>query len=306
MADNQSIWRRVLDELLKGVRHFWMTATALAKDPRAFFAQYFASAGARFNEAPQGTGAITFPYMQPFAFLGYAIGISAAVLTVTQYAILDIARREAHRFQPGFTNVLEQVRGADPAREAAKRGVLYIDFGALTGIPILDPTIADAAQFAAYALFAVLLWNLAQRLGEGNWPTFAKVDAMAQGREHAGTGAPKELTVKAIVHCFAYLVGLVLFAQAAVHFVLAVLQLTVGIGLQAFMAVDAVTSLAFGLYILAMPAFVLSDIFDIRQSTLIKATLWAFGIWVVGGVILGLILNASGVWIRNFGLHLGL
>lgn len=298
MSDNQSIWQRVLDELSKGARHFWMTAMALATNPRAFFTQYFASTGTRFNEEAAGRGAITFPYMQPFAFLGYAIGISAAVLTVTQYAILDIARREAHRFQPGFINVLEQARDADPAREAAKRGVLYIDFGALTGIPLLDPAIADAAQFAAYALFAVLLWNLAQRFSEG--------DGLARGREYVGTGAPKDLTVKAIVHCFAYLVGLVIFAQAAVHLVLALLQLTLGIGLQAFMTLDALSSLAFGIYILAMPSLVLSDIFRVQQSTLIKATLWAFGIWVVGGVILGLILNAMGIWIRNFGLHLGL
>jgi hypothetical protein len=296
MSDNQSIWRRVLDELVKSARHFWMTATALAKEPRAFFAQYFASAGVGFNEEPSAKGAITFRYMQPFAFLGYAIGISAAVLTVTQYAIMDIARREAHRFQPGFINVLEQLGNADPAGEAAKRGVLYIDFGALTGIPIIDPAIADAAQFAAYALFAVLLWHLAQRLGAGDEP--------ARGNKAAG--AQEELTVKAIIHCFAYLVGLVIFAQAGVHLVLGILQLTVGIGLQAFMAADALGSLALGLYILAMPAFALSDIFHMRRSTLIKATLWAFGIWVVGGVILGLILNASGVLIRNFGLHLGL
>jgi hypothetical protein len=293
MVQDRSFWQDVLAQITKRARQFWVTATALATDPKAFFAQYFTAAGTRFNETPPDRGAAPFPYMDPFAFLGYAIGIAATVLTVTQYAILDIARREAHRFQPGFPRLLEELRDADPARLAAKRGVLYIDFGALTGIPILDPAIGDAVQFAAYALFAVLLWNLVQRFSET-----AKLSALAP--------AANELTLKAIIHCFAYLVGLVIFAQAAVHLVLGLLQLTLGIGLQAFMAIDALSSLAFGIYILAVPAFVLSGLFAVQQSVMIKATLWAFGIWVVAGVILGLILNAMGIWIRNFGLHLGL
>jgi hypothetical protein len=306
MVQNQSFWQDVLAQITKRARHFWETVTALATDPRAFLAQYFTSAGTRFNEAPSDRGTAAFPYMNPFAFLGYAIGISVAVLTITQYAILDIARWEAHRFQPGFPRLLEELRDVDPARLAAKRGVLYIDFGALTGIPILDPAIADAVQFAAYALFAVLLWYLVQQFSRSDGLRAVSINVPHQRAEHVVAGAPNGLTVKAIVHSFAYLVGLVIFAQAAVHFVLGLLQLTLGVGLQAFMAVDALSSLAFGIYILAMPAFVLSHIFKVEQSTLIKATLWAFGIWVVGGVILGLILNAMGIWIRNFGLHLGL
>ena len=278
MPDIQTIGQNVWAGVTKRARYFRETAEALAKEPTAFFVRYFVWAGTRFSDKPAEERREAFPYLEPFTFLGYAILISALVHPLTQLVVLDIARQNAHMFQPGFVNFLESMGDIDPARQAARMVALYIDFGALTGIPVLDTVIGDWVQYGVYVLFATLMWRI----------------------------APEALTVKAVAHSFAYLVAFVVAAQAAVDLLTGILHLIVGLGLQGFMFIGFLSSLAFGAYILAVPCFALPAVLNVERPVVIKATLWAFGIWTVGGIILDLVLTSSGIWIRNFNLHLGL
>jgi hypothetical protein len=278
VPDGPGFWRGLLEAVLNTIRLVLTTLFALATRPLDFFRGYFEWAGTRFLDPRAKGDAAPFPYLTPFALLGYAIAVASAVLPLTQVAMIDMARQNPEMFGPGFAGLLESLRDIDPAAEAAKAGATYIDFAALTGIPFVDSAIGDAVQFAAYMLFGMVLWRL----------------------------APRPVTAKAVAHSLAYLVALVIFAQTIVHMLLGCLQLAAGIGVQAFMVAEALTSLVFGLYLLAMPALVLSEIFGVERMKMAKATLWAFGIWFVAGVALDLILNASGIWIRNFGLHLRL
>lgn len=173
----QTLWATITQR----VRDFLNTVTTLATAPRTFLISYFAWAGTRFSDAPKTEQHGVFPYMKPFKFIGYAILLSALVLPLTQFVVLDLARQNAHRFEPDFVELLELMRDFNPAEQAALIGAIYIDFDALTGVPVLDTIISDSVQYAAYVLFSVLMWSL----------------------------APRALTVKAIAHSFAYLFAFV-------------------------------------------------------------------------------------------------
>src|SRR5690554_3625877 len=111
MSGQPGFLQRALDSAYERARHFWATAEAVIRGPQLFFVRHFADEGIGRPSVPPEGKTDSFPYMKPFAFLGYAIGISAFLLPLTQLAVLDLVRQDSQMFSPGFGDMLREMRG---------------------------------------------------------------------------------------------------------------------------------------------------------------------------------------------------
>jgi len=271
-----------LGELIKSFKAFVRTLIVALTDYRKFFGRAFHALGVAPTGGPsdRNPSKIKFEYLKPIPFVGIAIGIAALFHPLQQTTLLDIARQHPD-FSSEFVELLESLSSTTMAERAQSFGTVVIDFSELFGVPILDDAVGSLVKVLAFLLFGFL------------------VSLFSRG----------EADTKSVAYSFTYLVGVVLTIQTIVHIVFTLLYWTVlpndaVFNLRAMMAVDFLTSTSLGIYILFMPALILSATMGADRKAVLRGIIVATVIWFIVSFFLDLILELNGVHLLNYGLSL--
>src|SRR5690242_4296827 len=133
--------------LLGTAQLFFRTVGEILLHPRRFFA-------AQLAPDHDATGPAALRPLPPFEHLAMGIGL-ATLATPLHQAMLRLG---------GFPGQLIELANQSPAdmigtaRKMVGHAVTLVDLGALTGIPMIDVPIEDAARTATYFLLAGLFW----------------------------------------------------------------------------------------------------------------------------------------------------
>ncbi len=268
--------------LIKSFKIFVRTLFVSVTDYRTFFGSAFKELGvsSTSSQSVKNAYADQFKYLKPLPFLGIAIGIAALFHPFQQNMLLDLAQHH-----PGFSNefvaLLEHLSSTTLAERAKPFGAIVIDFARLFDIPFLDDIVGNFVKYLAYLLFGFI------------------VSYFSRGQADA----------KAMAYSFTYLVGNMLTVQTAVNIVFTLLYWTVlsdnaGSNMNVMMTLDFLTSTVFGLYILFMPALILSETLGADKQAVMRGVIITFVIWFIATLCLDTILELNGIYIRNYGLSL--
>jgi hypothetical protein len=269
-------------ELIKSFRIFVTTLMVVVTNYREFFGRAFNVLGVSSTggQSARNASASEFEYLKPLSFLGIAIGIAALFHPLEQAMLLDVARHHPG-FSSEFVELLQHLSSTTMAERAESFGTVVIDCASLFGVPVLDDAVGNLVKYLAYLLFGLLV------------SLFSRNQADA----------------KAMAYTFTYLVGIVLTVQTAVRILFTLLYWIVlsndaVFNMQAMMAVDFLGSTGLGLYILFMPALILSATLGADSKAVLRGVIVAFVVWFITTFCLELILELNGIYLLNYGLSL--
>jgi hypothetical protein len=246
---------------------FFRTVGEILLHPRRFFA-------AQFAPERSATDVAALRPLPPFEHLAIGIGL-ATLATPLHQALLRLG---------GFPGQLIDLANSSPAdmigtaRRMVGHAVTLVDLGALTGIPMIDVPIEDAARTATYFLLAALFW-----LFSGS-----------------------RLPVRSVMAYFAYVFGAMLVLDVVANLLGDLLFLALPGDWQSrtFTAglVGDAASLVRVAYIVVFPALIFPALLGVPRATVIGATMLACLSWGLGGLVLTQLMIGSGLVVLGPGL----
>ena len=253
--------------ILRDIPIFLRTVREIVLRPRRFFAEQIAP-DRSVADAP------TLRPLSPFKHLGLGIGL-ATLATPLHQAILRAGGFPSHLIDLANGSSQDMIANA---QKVLGHAVVLVDLEALTGIPMIDKPIEDAARTATYFLLATLFWVF------------------------SGSRIP----VRPVMAYFAYAFGAMLVLDVAGNLLGDLLFLVLPGGWQSrTFAAGAVSDLA-GLvrlaYILVFPALIFPALLGVSRATVIGATMLACLSWGLGGLLLTQIMLGGGLVILGPGL----
>jgi hypothetical protein len=248
---------------LESVLTFARSARDILLHPRRFFGAVLSSPDA----PPAGV-------LPPFKHLGMAIGLATLALPLHQ-ALLRVG---------GFPERLLALANRSPQEmvsdfeEMTGRHIAMIDLSSLTGFSLIDEPIADAVQFATFALLATIiaLWS--------GW----------------------RLKVKPLITYFAYVFGAILALQIVTNFAGDLLFLSLSGGWESRVQQSSIVSTIVGLvslgYIFVVPVVVLPGLLNVPRRIVLRGIVLGGLTWGVGGLLLSYMMMGMGIIVRGPGL----